>query len=78
MYAHLSLAYDCILVHMITPILNHVLLYHGSSLSLYTHTRLVPHFCRYVQMDNLGSASANVEAWTLVNYLEDGGFPALL
>jgi hypothetical protein len=29
-------------------------------------------------MDNLGSASANVEAWTLVNYLEDGGFPALL
>jgi hypothetical protein len=29
-------------------------------------------------MDNIGSASANVEAWTLVNYLEEGGFPALL
>jgi hypothetical protein len=29
-------------------------------------------------MDNFGSASANVEAWTLVNYLEEGGFPALL
>jgi hypothetical protein len=29
-------------------------------------------------MDNAGSASANVEAWTLVNYLEEGGFPALL
>jgi hypothetical protein len=36
------------------------------------------HFCRYVQMDNIGSASADVEAWTLVNYLEEGGFPALL
>jgi hypothetical protein len=29
-------------------------------------------------MDNAGSASADVEAWTLVNYLEEGGFPALL
>jgi hypothetical protein len=29
-------------------------------------------------MDSLGSTSANVEAWTLVNYLEEGGFPALL
>jgi hypothetical protein len=29
-------------------------------------------------MDNAGSASADVEAWTLVNYLEGGGFPALL
>jgi hypothetical protein len=29
-------------------------------------------------MDNPESASANVEAWTLVNYLEEGGFPALL
>jgi hypothetical protein len=29
-------------------------------------------------MDNLGSVSADVEAWTLVNYLEEGGFPALL
>jgi hypothetical protein len=29
-------------------------------------------------MDNLGSASVDVEAWTLVNYLEEGGFPALL
>jgi hypothetical protein len=28
-------------------------------------------------MDTLGSASANVETWTLVNYLEEGGFPAL-
>jgi hypothetical protein len=29
-------------------------------------------------MDNLESASADVEAWTLGNYLEEGGFPALL
>jgi hypothetical protein len=29
-------------------------------------------------MDNLGSTSADVEAWTLVNYLKEGGFPALL
>jgi hypothetical protein len=29
-------------------------------------------------MDNIASALANVEAWTLVNYLEEGGFPALL
>jgi hypothetical protein len=29
-------------------------------------------------MDKNGSASADVEAWTLVNYLEEGGFPALL
>jgi hypothetical protein len=29
-------------------------------------------------MDNIGSTSADVEAWTLVNYLEEGGFPALL
>jgi hypothetical protein len=29
-------------------------------------------------MDNLGSASVDVEAWTLVNYLEEGGFSALL
>jgi hypothetical protein len=29
-------------------------------------------------MDNAGSASADVEAWTLVNYLEEGEFPALL
>jgi hypothetical protein len=29
-------------------------------------------------MDNLESASADVEAWTLVNYLEESGFPALL
>jgi hypothetical protein len=29
-------------------------------------------------MDNLKSTSADVEAWTLVNYLEEGGFPALL
>jgi hypothetical protein len=43
-----------------------------------TLTPASSHFCRYVQMDNLGSASANVEAWTLVNYLEEGGFPALL
>jgi hypothetical protein len=36
------------------------------------------HFCRYVQMDNAGSTLADVEAWTLVNHLEEGGFPALL
>jgi hypothetical protein len=29
-------------------------------------------------MDNIGSTSADVEAWTLVNYLEEGGFPTLL
>jgi hypothetical protein len=29
-------------------------------------------------MDHLGSESVDVEAWTLVNYLEEGGFPALL
>jgi hypothetical protein len=36
-----------------------------------------PYFYRYVQMDNAGSASVDVETWTLVNYLEEGGFPAL-
>jgi hypothetical protein len=29
-------------------------------------------------MDNAGSTSADVEIWTLMNYLEEGGFPALL
>jgi hypothetical protein len=29
-------------------------------------------------MDNARSASADVETWTLVSYLEEGGFPALL
>jgi hypothetical protein len=29
-------------------------------------------------MDHLGSESADVEVWTLVNYLKEGGFPALL
>jgi hypothetical protein len=29
-------------------------------------------------MDQPESASADVEAWTLMNYLEDGGFPTLL
>jgi hypothetical protein len=29
-------------------------------------------------MDNAGSASVDVESWTLLNYLEKGGFPALL
>jgi 2-methylisocitrate lyase-like PEP mutase family enzyme len=29
-------------------------------------------------MDNIGSASAVLEAWSLVNYLEEGGFPVLL
>jgi hypothetical protein len=29
-------------------------------------------------MDNAGSVSADVETWNLVNYLEEGGFPALL
>jgi hypothetical protein len=28
--------------------------------------------------DNVGSTSADVESWTLVDYLEEGGFPALL
>jgi hypothetical protein len=29
-------------------------------------------------MDHIRSASADVEAWTLGNYLKDSGFPALL
>jgi hypothetical protein len=29
-------------------------------------------------MDNAGSTSADVESWTLVDYIEEGGFPALL
>jgi hypothetical protein len=29
-------------------------------------------------MDNVGSTSADVESWTLMNYLEEGGFPTLL
>jgi hypothetical protein len=29
-------------------------------------------------MDNAGSTSADVGSWTLVDYLEEGGFPALL
>jgi hypothetical protein len=29
-------------------------------------------------MNHLGSASADVEAWTLVDYLEEGGFHAFL
>jgi hypothetical protein len=29
-------------------------------------------------MDNAESASVDVESWTLVNYLKEGGFPALL
>jgi hypothetical protein len=29
-------------------------------------------------MDSVGFASADVEAWTLMNYLEAGGFPTLL
>jgi hypothetical protein len=29
-------------------------------------------------MDNAGSTSVDVDSWTLVNYLEEGGFPALL
>jgi hypothetical protein len=29
-------------------------------------------------MDNVGSTTADVESWTLLNYLEEGGFLALL
>jgi hypothetical protein len=29
-------------------------------------------------MDNIGSASVDVEAWTHVIFLEEGGFPVLL
>jgi hypothetical protein len=29
-------------------------------------------------MDNAGPTLADVDAWTLVNYLEEGGFPGLL
>jgi hypothetical protein len=44
-------------------------------LPLYTRTRLI---LTFVVMDNAGSTSANVESLTLVDYLEEGGFPALL
>jgi hypothetical protein len=71
------LTYGCTLVPMATPFLNHIPFCRGSSLSLYAHTVWFS-LCRYVQMDNIGSASANVEAWTLVNDLEEGWFPALL
>jgi hypothetical protein len=36
------------------------------------------HIYRYVQVDNIGSALADVEAWTLMNCIEEGGVPALL
>jgi hypothetical protein len=52
--------------------------YSWIELPLYTRTCLILTFCHYVQMDNPSSTSADVESWTLVNYLEEGGFPALL
>jgi hypothetical protein len=51
---------------IVSPLLNHIPFWHGSSLSLYAHTS-GSHFCHYVQMDHPESASADVEAWTLVN-----------
>jgi hypothetical protein len=71
------LTYDCTLVHMITPFPNHEFGHLCLSLSC-TLESIYSHFCPYVQMDNTESASANVETRTLVNYLEEGGFPALL
>jgi hypothetical protein len=64
-------------VPMATPFLNHLLLYLDRVILAYSHPA-GSHFCRYVHMDNAGSASTDVETWTLVNYLEEGGFPALL
>jgi hypothetical protein len=49
----------------------------GSSTLVHSHLT-DSHFCRYVQMDNTGSTSADVKSWTLANCLEEGGFPALL
>jgi hypothetical protein len=37
-----------------------------------------PLSCCFYQMENIESASVNVETWTLVNHLDEGGFPALL
>jgi hypothetical protein len=57
------------LVCMVTPYLNPTLIC-GSS---YPCTLAPDWFslCRYVQMDNAGSTSTDVETWTLVNYLKD-------
>jgi hypothetical protein len=69
---------SCMFVPMATPLITHILF-----LSL-TESILVHSYsssfciCHYVQMENFGSASTDVEAWTLVNYLEEGGFPTLL
>jgi hypothetical protein len=49
----------------------------GSSYLVHSHPP-DSHFYHYVQMDNAGSTSTDVESWTLVDYLEEGGFPALL
>jgi hypothetical protein len=53
---------DCTLVHKITPLPNHVNILSLSE-SICVHSHLYDfHFCCYVQMDNIGSASADVEA----------------
>jgi hypothetical protein len=45
----------------------------GSSTLVHSHPT-DSHFCRYIQMHNTGSTSADVESWTLANCLEEGGF----
>jgi hypothetical protein len=72
-----SSAYDCILVYMVTPFSNHLPFIVDLVILVHSHPT-GSHFCRYVQMDDARSASADVKSWTLVNYLEEGGFPALL
>jgi hypothetical protein len=72
------LTYDCTFAHMITPFLNHILFLSWSEFILVHSHPFGSHFCSYVQMDHLGSASADVEAWTLMDCLGENGFPALL
>jgi hypothetical protein len=56
------------------PILNHVLFLSWTEFILVHLHPSDSHFCRYAQMDNIGSASADVETWTLVNCFEEVDF----
>jgi hypothetical protein len=67
----------CMFVPLVTSFLNHIPFYRGSSILVHSHPT-GSHFCCYVLIDDAGSASADVETWTLMNYFEEGGFPALL
>jgi hypothetical protein len=73
-----SYACDCTLVPMATPLLNHIAFLTWIKFTLVHSHPSGSHFCHCVQMDHPGYDSADVEAWTLVNYLVEGGFPALL